>query len=72
MWNKAIDTKPETFDVMSYEVSVPVLAYNRFTRKYYLATFWVFSEPASERWRENETGDLITVTHWQEITTPKD
>lgn len=70
MWNKAKDTKPETYDVMAYEVSLPVLAYNRFNRKYYIATFWVF--PEIEAWRENETGDLINITHWQELTLPKD
>jgi len=70
MWNKAKDIKPPLYDVMSYEISAPVLAYNVFNRKNYIASFWIF--PEVEAWRDNETGEVISVTHWQEINNPKD
>lgn len=73
MWNKyhiKNDNIPEVYEALGVQVSKPVLTYNKFTRTNAIATFWIM--PDKEVWRDYSDGNVITITHWQEITQPKD
>lgn len=70
MWNKYPETSPDLYSVLGVQVSKPMFIANVLTRTNGVASMWVTQD--KEVWREYTSGTEIYITHWQEITQPKD
>lgn len=70
MWNKYPETSPDLYSVLGIQVSKPMFIANVLTRTNGVASIWVTQD--KEVWREYTSGNEMHITHWQEITQPKD
>ena len=69
MWNKYPEISPLQYEALGIKVSKNMLVYNKLDNTMYIASLWTVSD--ERLWRRTDSGSVVTVSHWQEITNPE-